>query len=109
MAEDVLRTIESKLREELGPELTADEALAIVREVRKARRELRKKVREFWDSDAGQKLRDFLSFVAHATGFASEMESIMSEVASRIEEAAERAGLHIWYTWAWGKRPRKRT
>ena len=108
MAEDVLNELRQKLEQELGPEITADEALSIVRETRKARRELRKKVREFWESDAGQKLRDFLSFIAHATGFAREMEDIMGEVASRIEEAAERAQLHIWYTWAWGKRPRKR-
>ncbi|PMQ00705.1 MAG: hypothetical protein CBR30_09750 [Dictyoglomus sp. NZ13-RE01] len=86
---------------EVGTILDAAREAAI-----KARQELSKKVKEFWTSDEGELVRYMLGWEAEQSGFAAEMERIMSSVREDIRKVAKATGLGNKYRYVWGKPPK---
>ena len=76
----------------------------IRREAQRARAELSKAVRGFWDSPTGQKMRQLMSQIAHDTGYADEVKNIMQGVAADLKRVAEATNYGEALRWLWGKK-----
>ena len=74
------------------------------REAQRARAELSKAVRGFWDSPTGQKMRQLMSQIAHDTGYADEVKNIMQGVAADLKRVAEATNYGEALRWLWGKK-----
>lgn len=69
----------------------------------KARQELARAIRSFWESPEGMQLREALSEAAYMTGYAQEVQAIMESIAPQLKDAAKRTGIAQAYRSVWGK------
>ena len=74
------------------------------REAQRARAELSKAVRGFWDSPTGQKMRMIMSQIAHESGYADEVRNIMQGVANDLRRVAQATNYGDLLKWLWGKK-----
>ena len=79
----------------------------VIEEARKkaieARSKLSEKIREFWDSDEGELIRNLLSYEAYDSGYADEVERIMEGVADDLRKVAKTTNIGNLYRFVWGK------
>ena len=61
------------------------------------RAKLRQAVQQVWSTPEGQLVKDLMSAIAHQSGYAAEVRSIMRSVAGQLREAAERTGIGLKY------------
>jgi hypothetical protein len=78
---------------------------SIMKEAQRIRGELSKKVREFWNSPEGIKMKQALEFAAYQSGYADSLESIAKDLGlgPKYQDAAKSANIGNLYKLLWGK------
>lgn len=107
MAISIAEVIEKLSQKEVSPEDIGKILEAARKAAIEGRRKLSKVVRDFWNSDEGQLVKMMLEWEAEQSGFAAEMERIMSGVKDEIKKVAKAVGLSSRYRMVWGKPPKK--